>query len=244
MQSTLMMPTGSYVDRGIVATIPTPVGTNSWRPVAHIDVVNMLTDTLHSRGLAITGEQFGLAREGQQLFGVLEINKTGSPEWKRCIGIRNSHDKSLSVGLTAGIMVCVCSNLAFGGSTVIKRRHSSRIEVAGMIGLAVDTLENEFKTIEAVAHQLKRYYIADDDARRCLVRAAETDAIPSCDIMAVFDEFKKPQHNDFREPTRWSLLNAFTQTAKKYTPQRADKFHRELTKLFGLNGLQPALWAS
>ena len=50
------------------------------------------------------------------MFGVMRINRTSSPDWARCIGIRNSHDQSLAVGLTAGISVCVCSNLAFGGS--------------------------------------------------------------------------------------------------------------------------------
>jgi hypothetical protein len=31
------------------------------------------------------------------------------------IGIRNSHDKSLRLGLTAGLRVFVCSNMAFSG---------------------------------------------------------------------------------------------------------------------------------
>jgi hypothetical protein len=31
------------------------------------------------------------------------------------IGIRNSHDKSIRLGLTAGLRVFVCSNMAFSG---------------------------------------------------------------------------------------------------------------------------------
>ena len=46
--------------------------------------------------------------------------------WIRSIGIRNSHDKSFGAGITAGISVMVCSNLAFGGTMVIKRRLSAQ----------------------------------------------------------------------------------------------------------------------
>ena len=32
----------------------------------------------------------------------------------------------------------------------------------------------------------------------------------------------------------WSLYNGFTETAKKYSPMRADHCYRSLAKLFGL----------
>ena len=52
-----------------------------------------------------------MMRDGQRLFGVMRINKTSSPEWSRCIGIRNSHDRTIAVGLAAGLNVQVCANL-------------------------------------------------------------------------------------------------------------------------------------
>ena len=76
----------------------------------------------------------------------------------------------------------------------------------------------------------------DDEVRASLVVAAERQAIPSCDILTVWKEFKHPRHEEFAEPTRWSLLNAFTETAKKYSPARADQCYRSLTRLFGLDG--------
>ena len=80
--------------RDELALIDTPAGTSSWCPVPHIDVVNMMTHAIEAKNMRITGEQFGLAREGQKMFGVLQINRTSSPEWSRCIGIRNSHDNA------------------------------------------------------------------------------------------------------------------------------------------------------
>ena len=234
---------GQFVDRNTVALVETPAGTDSWKPVPHIEVIEAVSEVVKAHNWTITEEQFGLAREGQKLFGVMKINKSSSSDWVRCIGLRNSHDKSFSVGLSAGISVMVCSNMAFGGTTVIKRRHTSRIELAQLVDVAVNELENEFLIMESVCEEMKVQYLkSDDEARSRIVRAAEIGAINSSDILPVFREFKDPCHEEFAEPTRWSLLNAFTETVKKYPPQRVDYSYSALNRAFGLDGKRPELW--
>ena len=239
----MMMSDGKFVSRDEVALVPTPDGTDSWKPVPHMEVIDAVTEVVKAHNWQILNENFGLAREGQKMFGVMRINKTNSTDWSRCIGLRNSHDKSFAVGLSAGISVTVCSNLAFGGSTVIKRRHTSRIELTELIEVTMTELENEFLNLEMVCEDLKIIYLKnDDEARSRIVRAAELGAINSSDIVPVFKEFKNPQHEEFSAPTRWSLLNAFTETIKKYTPQRVDHSYLVLNKCFGLDGNRPELW--
>lgn len=238
----LMMSEGKFVGRDEIALVPTPVATASWKPVPHTEVIDAVTDVVRAHDWAILDEQYGLARDGQRMFGVIRINKSSSTEWSRCIGIRNSHDRTIAVGLAAGISVCCCSNLSFGGSMVLKRRHTSRIELNGLVLEAVDALELEFLTLENVAEELKIDEVNDDEVRASLVVAAERQAIPSCDILTVWKEFKNPRHDEFADPTRWSLLNAFTETAKKYSPARADQCYRSLTRLFGLDGKPSVLW--
>ncbi len=240
----LIMQEGKFVSRDEVARIDTPCSTDTWRPVPHIDVIDAVTEVVKAHDWNIAGEKFGLAREGQKMFGVMEISRSSSPEWHRCIGIRNSHDKSFAVGLSAGIVVCVCTNMAFGGTTVIKRRHTSGIELAELIDRAVASLEDDFLTTETVCEDLKDVYLKnDDEARSCIVRAAELVVINSSDILPVFHEFKSPSHMDFKEPTRWSLMNAMTAIVKKYTPQRVDHSYLALNRAFGLDGRQAALFA-
>jgi len=238
----LMMCEGRFVGRDEIALVPTPAATPSWKPVPHVEVIDAVTEVVKAHDWTILDEQYGLARDGQKMFGVIRINRTNSTDWSRCIGIRNSHDRSLAVGLTAGISVVVCQNLAFGGSMVLKRRHTSRIELNGLVVEAIEELEDEFLTLETVAENLKLQYLRDDQARAAIVKAAEAGAVNSCDIVPVFKEFKAPQHEDFADPTRWALLNAFTENAKKYSPARADVCYRGLTRLFGLNGETPTLW--
>ena len=151
----LIMAEGKYVSRDKVARTDTPSSTDTWRPVPHIDVIEAVTNVIKAHDWNIEGEKFGLACEGQRLFGVMEISSSSSPEWHRCIGIRNSHDKSFAVGLSAGIVVCVCTNLAFGGTTVVKRRHTSGIILSELIDRAVASLEDDFLTTETVCEDLK-----------------------------------------------------------------------------------------
>ena len=238
----LMMCEGKYVGRDEITKVPTPQGTDSWHPVAHADVIDAVSEVVKAKNWQILDEQYGLAREGQRMFGVMRINRSSSPEWSRSIGIRNSHDQSLSVGLAAGISVMCCSNLAFGGAMVLKRRHTSRIELGDLVVSAVEELEMEFLNLETVSEDLKLHEVKLDEARAVIVRAAEVNAINSCDIVPIFREFQHPCHEEFAEPTRWSLLNAITEHAKKYSPGRADVCYRRLTTLFGLDGNRPELW--
>ena len=238
----LMMSEGKYVGRDEIAAIPTPEGTDSWHPVPHLDVIDAVTEAVKAKNWQILDEQYGLAREGQRMFGVMRLNRSSSPEWSRCVGLRNSHDQSLSVGIAAGISVMCCSNLAFGGTMVLKRRHTSRIELGDLVLTAVDELEMEFLNLETVSEDLKLHEVRADEARAVIVRAAEVGAINSCDIVPIFREFQKHRHEEFAEPTRWSLLNAFTEHAKKYSPGRADVCYRGLTRLFGLDGQKAELW--
>ena len=240
----LIMEKGKYVSKDEVALISTPRSTDTWRPVPHIDVIEAVTEVIKAHDWEIESEMFGLASEGQKMFGVMEISRSSSPEWHRCIGLRNSHDKSLAVGLSAGIVVLVCSNLAFGGTRVINRKHTSRIDLTELIDRAVASLEDDFLTTETRCEDLKDIYLNDDEARSSIVRAAELGVINSSDILPVYREFKSPSHVEFKEPTRWSLLNALTEIVKKYSPQRVDHSYLALNRAFGLDGREAAIFAA
>ena len=149
------MQTGKYVGRSAIAEIPTPECTATWHPVSHSDLIEAVTSAVKAHDWQIVDEQFGLAHDGLRMFGVLRINQSRSSDWSRCIGVRNSHDQSLSVGIAAGLSVICCSNLAFGGSKVLRRRHTSRIELNELVQEAVNELDVEFLDLEIAADYLK-----------------------------------------------------------------------------------------
>ena len=240
MGLSLANPTDKFVDRNALALVPTPSPTATWRPVPHIDVVDAVEYAISNRGMTIESERFGLARDQQKMFGVITLAKQSNPEWTRCIGIRNSHDQSFAAGICCGVSVLVCSNLCFGGEFVIKRRHTSGIDLFSMVEETMDAMTDNYLSFEERLLNLHDIGVTDNQARILIVKAAEYGAIPSCDILAVFKEYLEPRHDEFRERTHWSLLNAFTEIAHKYTPARLDTCNRKLTRLFALDG-QPAL---
>ena len=143
----LIMLECKFFGRNEIALVQTPEATASWKMVLHNDVINAVTEVVKVHDWQILEEQYGLARDGQRMLGVMRINRTSSTEWSRCIGIRHSHDRTLALGLSGGLSVCICSNLMFGVSTILKSRHTSRIEL--------NALELEFFTLENVAEELK-----------------------------------------------------------------------------------------
>ena len=86
----LTMSEGKFVGRDEIVLVPTPAATASWKPVPHSEVIDAVTDVVKAHRWTILEEQYGLARDGQRMFGMIRINKSSSMEWSRCIGIRNS----------------------------------------------------------------------------------------------------------------------------------------------------------
>ena len=110
-----------------VMAVPVPQATDSWNPVAYGDAIQFLKDTARERlGLTVKSESFGLNKSGHQMFGRITLD-TGDAEKGLSIGMRQSYDKSLALGLVGGANVFVCDNLCFSGEVSVVRKHTSRI---------------------------------------------------------------------------------------------------------------------
>ena len=231
--------TDKFVPRDALAAIPTPARTATWRPVPHINVVEAVESAIRDRGFLIERESFGLARDSQKMFGVITLAQRGNPDWTYAVGVRNSHDQSFAAGVCCGVSVLVCSNICFGGEHVLKRRHTSGIDIGEMAEETLGYLDDGFLALEERLEQLRDAVIPSDDwARAFIVRAAELSVIASCDVLPVLGEYLSPRHPQFRERTEWSLLNAFTEVSHRFPAAKADSFHRRLTRLFALDRRQ------
>lgn len=224
-----------------LAKIPTPQPSGIWRPVSHVEAIETVRSEVHSQGWKVVNEQFGIVDDGNKLFSVMTLENTTNPEWRRCLGIRNSHDKSIRLGIAAGISVMVCSNLCFGGDKTVQRKHTTHIDVQDVVHQAVSTLDASFDILERRLESMKTMRISDDQARSILVQLASCGAIPSCDILTCFEEYKHPRHPDFEGESVWDLFNGVTEISHKYSPARVDRTHAALTRAFGLDGHEPGI---
>ena len=129
-QSQLLMHTsgGEYCTLDDLRNIPLPEETPTYKPVSHYDLATNLAKVSATllRDYSLEKSNYGLARDGAQLFGV-HTYRNGSDSMGLSIGFRNSYDKSMSVGIAIGASVFVCDNLALTGEISISRKHSANV---------------------------------------------------------------------------------------------------------------------
>lgn len=100
------------IGRQDLLALPTPDPTESHRPIAHAKVVGALIEALGFRRLQVVGDEYAVTPDGNRMFGVLALDLEENGV-RVSIGIRNSHDKTFSLGITIGYRVFVCDNLMF-----------------------------------------------------------------------------------------------------------------------------------
>jgi len=233
--------------------IELPEKTNSYQPVSHVDFIDNVKDIaskmLPDRSLDI--EKYGIAREGKQLFGTMTFKKPaeqgmGLEEMVEdiglSIGIRNSYDKSMSLGLAVGATVFVCENLMMNGEITVMRKHQGAIldELNTLIFKALNDAESKFKTLHADSQRMKEISISNKDAYSMMGRLYGYGIIGERQLPVVKNEWKKPSHEVFNTGTVWTLYNAGTEALKKTAPlhrmNKQIKLHNTFSKEYSLNG--------
>lgn len=213
MSSDLILHCGArQVDLAELAEIETPKPVGRWYPIPHIDVLEKVKETLLVAGFAIQREQHSLSRGGARYFSILDLADYLHEGVSLTVGIRNSFDKSFPIGFCAGNRVFVCDNLSFSSELLVSRKHTryGRERFAADIGQAIEGLQR-FKVLETKRIQaMVNTHIKTDEANSLILRAFEDKIIPARRLNDVIREWRNPSHEEFRVPTFWSLLNAFT----------------------------------
>src|SRR5438128_11961008 len=133
----------SHVDTDIVTRdqlrlVPVPEPTQTFKPIPHIELVDMLELVLQQNQIRIEEERFAIRRDGSVLFGVFQLAYGVTPDGRAALGLRTANNKTMSIQLCAGLAVFVCDNLAFSGDMIaLRRKHTSglnlRVELAGAV---------------------------------------------------------------------------------------------------------------
>ena len=124
---TLVLHAGAKpIDYDDLRALSTPPATQTHVPIPHHRVMDPAPYSLSYYGHEVVERHFGVTEDGMRFFGVLTLR---SPYGDYCdtLGLRNSHDKSLPIGVAFGSKVFVCDNLSFNADIVIKRKHSVNV---------------------------------------------------------------------------------------------------------------------
>jgi len=229
------------VDREAVDNVATPAGTDSWYPIPHRSLIELIESRLPEYGLSVVQQQHALMREDHRYFGLFQIEPMASEvpaplDYSLVLGVRNSHDKSFPAGLCLGSGVFVCDNLAFSAEVVIGRRHTRHIMddlprlVAAAFGKLVTARIDQDRRIEAY----KTNELTDSQAAHLLFQAAEGKAVTKTSLLDVWNQWKAPNHPEFATAgkTVWRLFNAITEVSKGINPFELSNRTQRINPLF------------
>src|SRR5258707_431364 len=169
--STLIAGPLPKIGRTELAQIPVPEATRTHRPVPHHEIVEALVETLSFRHIGVVNEEYAVSTDGMKMFGVVDL-ETQMEGCRFSIGIRNSHDKSLRLGLTAGIRVFVCSNMAFSGDfTPVLAKHTKSFNLVDTLSVGVDRIQRNFEPMHRQVEEWRQAQLTDDHAELILYSA-------------------------------------------------------------------------
>jgi hypothetical protein len=208
------------IGRTELAQITVPQATSTHKPVPHHVIVEALVETLSFRHIAVVNEEYAVSFDGMKMFGVLDL-ETQMEGCRFSIGIRNSHDKSIRLGLTSGLRVFVCSNMAFSGEfTPVLAKHTKSFNLIDTLAVGVDRIQRSFEPMRRQVEEWRQAQITDERAKLILYAAFVDGKLeaPRTLLPQVHRLYFQPEYEEFSPRTMWSLSNAFTSAFKELDP--------------------------
>lgn len=246
MNNQLFLHAGSSaVTRDALNRIETPAPTLTWHPIPHTQLLQTVEQTLAGSGLQVAEEAHGVARDGLRYFGVLAVRPEHEErrDYGLVIGLRNSHDKSFPAALAVGSRVFVCDNLAFSSEIVLARKHTKNIlrDLPMLVSRAVGKLGDHRGLQDRRIEAYKRTRLDDRAVDHLIMEAYRRRIINLQRIDDVWQGWKEPQYEEFRDRTAWSFFNAVTEALKGAyfaLPARTQALHGLLDDVTGVRNGQ------
>lgn len=208
-----------------------PEETNTYTPVGHLELVEKVDgiarELLHRD---LVRESFGLNAKGKQMFGVLTYKNGEDEDMGLSIGIRNSYDQSMSIGVAIGGRVFVCDNLAISGEIRIIRKHTAGVWQS-IEDMTISTLFKHRPVWDALkedVERMKQMQVTNLHGHELLGRLIGQEVLTPRQIPLAYREWDKPSLPEFAPRTIWSLYNAVNQALKTSPVREIMERHRKL----------------
>ncbi|MBM9515240.1 hypothetical protein [Desulfogranum marinum] len=199
------------VEESAVIAVPDVPFTRTHHPIHHREVIGVVKEALGFLQLDIIKQEYVLAAQGNQMFSVWDLD-SGTPEMKWSIGIRNSLNRSMAFGVTAGTKVLVCDNMAFSGEYLALRRHTSGLTSDELGFLAFKTMKQmvpRLRAFQSWHESLRKYPLTEDAAKILLVEIMTNNVIPA----SKFHQFNELYANIY-DNGLWGFHEAATDVLK------------------------------
>lgn len=225
-------------------TIPEPRKTRTYTPLNHYDfAVNVLTIASELlKGYRFDGDAYALSSDGKKMFGIItyrKIQQNPGEELKLAIGLRNSHDRSFSAGLTIGSTVLVCDNMVFSGDVTVMRRHQGEHmhqDLHDQIISAIYRSQHNVTQIGEDVQRMKQVPLSTQQKYEYIGVLTGEGILSPSQSSAAFKELWEPSHSEFETDTLWAGYNCATEALK------SSPVHQILQRHSGLHQITKTLY--
>lgn len=226
-----------------LAAVKTPLGTDTYIPVKHADLVRMVRRGITADlGLEILAEAFKLGWNGRYMFGVVVARPATTRDgYGLAIAVQNGHDARLPAAFACGRCMVASGGLLFRDAVVC--RHTS-VGAAVMLHEFAALLRQVPATMGLLAEevaQLRCRLVDDDDVYSLMGLAYGRGHLTSDTLSTAAQAWHKPPYDELKPRTLWSAYNAFAEALKANHPKDALASYIGLYSLFGewLHGEMP-----
>ena len=181
------------------------------------------------------------------MFGILTYKSPtelieDQPEMGMNIAVRNSYDKSMSVGIAVGATVFICDNLALAGDITVMRKHTTNVlkDLEEAMITTIYRSQHNFSKIQEDAEKMKHVSISNNQAYEFLGLLYGHGVLKPRQIAHAVREWKNPSYETFKDKKDvWTLYNSVTDSLKSCPPnqimQKHVKLHDETVERFSLS---------
>ena len=183
----------------------------------------------------VVSDEYAVKKDGSQFFGLMEVRLSGAqnPDWSFQVGMRGSHDGSLSRELCFGTKVMVCSNLSFLGQFLLKTRHTTNVmdRLPRMVDTVLAKLPQAYQGVASRERDLRQLKLSSNDGDLFLVSLFRKQALSASQLAKALSEWADPSFANHTEDgfTGWRMLNSLTEAAKPRSEQANSSSHQQLT---------------
>ena len=221
MNQILMHRGGVLVTREQLDLITMPEPTESYVPVSHYHLADKFLTISQDilRDYVLIGENYGIARNGNQLFAVLKF-KNSKCDIGLSIAFRNSYDRSMAIGMAIGATVFVCDNLALTGEIVVMKKHTKNVW-AELEETAIATIYKSQKNYEQIIADVDSFKVLplkNMEAFKLMGVLFGNNIVSPRQMTVLKCEWLRPHYDDFQPRNMWSFYNACTESLKSCPP--------------------------
>lgn len=222
---------GKQVNFAELSAIPLPERTDTYEPVPFSDLlVNTKRICDDILDLEFVDQKLAVSKNEQRFFGLLQYKDPKNEEMGQAIGIRSSHDKSMSNGFCSGATVFVCDNMAFTGDITYMRKHTKNVmdDLQDKLVSVLYRSKDKFFNIIEDTKNMKEISISTDDAYSFIGRAFGHKTLGARQAGDAIRHWNSPPYSEFMQKNVWSLYNACTESLKSTPPNKILERHIDL----------------